>query len=301
MRRGRSIVTGNSWTTRPGRLESSTTRSPSRTASRTLWVTKTTVRSVSRHRALELVVQHVSGHRVERAERLVHQEDVDLLRERTRERDALAHAARELVRSLGREASEVHELEQLVRRRCAARPCGTFCELERRARRCPRGEPGEQRRLPGTSSVVRRVADVDRAGASVRRARRRCSAACSCRSRTRRAGRRTRRSRRRGSRCRARARRRRRGRTPSRRCRGRWRDAQRRPRWGDTEVGACVDAEVSAVMSSAAAIARLARCLQSLVEECQIVQTLEAVGRPGTRPTSRPRCPSATTTQSGRW
>ena len=40
----------NSLTTRPGRLDSSTTRSASRAASRTLWVTKTTLRLRSAHR-----------------------------------------------------------------------------------------------------------------------------------------------------------------------------------------------------------------------------------------------------------
>src|SRR5215469_14268261 len=44
MRRGRSTFTGNSSRTRPGRLLKTTTRSPSRTASRTLCVTKSTVR-----------------------------------------------------------------------------------------------------------------------------------------------------------------------------------------------------------------------------------------------------------------
>ena len=49
IRRGRGIVTGNSAMTRPGRLERSTTRSPSRTASRTLCVTNSTVSPRSRH------------------------------------------------------------------------------------------------------------------------------------------------------------------------------------------------------------------------------------------------------------
>ena len=43
MRRGRAMSTGNSATTRPGRLDSRTTRSPRRAASRTLWVTNRTV------------------------------------------------------------------------------------------------------------------------------------------------------------------------------------------------------------------------------------------------------------------
>src|SRR6266498_5100323 len=48
MRRGRSCNTSNSSITRPGRLLSRMTRSPRRTASRTLWVTNRMVRSCSR-------------------------------------------------------------------------------------------------------------------------------------------------------------------------------------------------------------------------------------------------------------
>ncbi len=91
---------GYSSTIRPGRLDSRITRSPRRTASRTLWVTKMTVRPGLAPEPLELVVQHVAGHRVERAERLVHEEHVGLLGERTGERDPLAHAAGQLVRQL---------------------------------------------------------------------------------------------------------------------------------------------------------------------------------------------------------
>jgi len=42
---------------------------------------------------LQLVVQQVAGHRVQCAERLVHQHDVGVLRQRAGHRDALAHAA----------------------------------------------------------------------------------------------------------------------------------------------------------------------------------------------------------------
>ena len=113
---------------RPGRLERRITRSPRRTASRTLWVTKITVRPGLAPEALELVVQHVARHRVERAERLVHEQDVGLLRERARQGDALAHAAGQLVGELGAERVEVHEVEELVGLRRAARPresCGS--------------------------------------------------------------------------------------------------------------------------------------------------------------------------------
>ena len=59
-------------------------------------------------------MQQVASDRVERAERLVHEQDVGVLRERACQRDALAHAAGELVGPL-RRAAEVDELEELVR------------------------------------------------------------------------------------------------------------------------------------------------------------------------------------------
>ena len=59
-------------------------------------------------------MEDVAGHRVERAERLVHEEHVGVLGERAGERDPLAHAARQLVGPLPAERAEVHELEQLV-------------------------------------------------------------------------------------------------------------------------------------------------------------------------------------------
>ena len=76
--------TSNSAANRPGRLASNTMRSPRRAASRTLCVTNTTVRPGLPPHALELVVEHVAGDRVERAERLVHQQHVGVLRERAR-------------------------------------------------------------------------------------------------------------------------------------------------------------------------------------------------------------------------
>ena len=63
---------------------------------------------------LELVVEPVARHGVERAEGLVHQQDFGVLRERAGERDALAHAARQLVRALLGELPEVDHREQLV-------------------------------------------------------------------------------------------------------------------------------------------------------------------------------------------
>src|SRR4051794_31409730 len=60
---------------------------------------------------LELVVQEVPGHRVERAERLVHQQNVRVLRQRAGERHALARTAGELVRPLAAEAAQPDDLQ----------------------------------------------------------------------------------------------------------------------------------------------------------------------------------------------
>src|SRR4051812_45361664 len=61
---------------------------------------------------LQLLVQDVAGDRVERGERLVHEQHRAVLGQRTGEGDALAHAAGELVHPLAALAAEVDHLEQ---------------------------------------------------------------------------------------------------------------------------------------------------------------------------------------------
>ena len=101
-------------TPRPGRLVSSTMRSPRRAASRTLCVTKMIVRFVSFHTRSSSSWSRSRRHGVERAERLVHQQHVGVLREGTRQRNTLAHAARKFVRAPCAHSSEVHEFEQFA-------------------------------------------------------------------------------------------------------------------------------------------------------------------------------------------
>ena len=132
----------------PGRAgcESSTTRSPRRTASRTLWVTKSTVRSVLAPDPLELVVQQVAGHGVERAERLVHEQHVGVLRERPGQRDPLAHAAGQLVRALRRRTrrgapTSSSSCDALA----CARPRPTPSQPQRELDVAAGGEPREER------------------------------------------------------------------------------------------------------------------------------------------------------------
>ncbi len=77
--------------------------------------------------AFELAVQQVTGDRVERAERLVHQQHVGILREGTGQRDALTHAAGKLVRPRGGEAGEADNVEQFGHSAAPLRPwvpCG---------------------------------------------------------------------------------------------------------------------------------------------------------------------------------
>ena len=68
----------------------------------------------------QLQVQALARHLVERAERLVHQEQRRLERERARDRDALLHAAGELPGVVVAEPLQLDELEHLVDARLAA-------------------------------------------------------------------------------------------------------------------------------------------------------------------------------------
>ncbi len=118
---------------------------------------------------LELVVEQVAGHGVERAEGLVHQQDVGLLGERPGQRDPLAHAAGQLVGPLASpKPLEVHEVEQLGRPAACARRCAARRAAGAPARRCPRTvshgnsaaswnirvvRPPRTRRVPGRRAV----------------------------------------------------------------------------------------------------------------------------------------------------
>ena len=110
--------------------------------------------------AQELHVQPLAGHLVERAERLVHQEQRRVERQRPRDRDALLHAARELPRPVldsnpcsstsSSISANVHGGERGPSRasRAAGRRCGRQCASRRapspgrRSRSRDRAEPG---------------------------------------------------------------------------------------------------------------------------------------------------------------
>ena len=86
-----------------------------------LWVTSTIVGRGPLPEAQQLEVEALAGQRVERAERLVEQQHLGLEGERAGERDALARAARQLGRAIGRHArverDEVGELPRAARAR----------------------------------------------------------------------------------------------------------------------------------------------------------------------------------------
>ena len=103
----------------------------------------------------ELGLHALAGHLVEGAERLVHQQQPRALGERARDRDALLHAAGELVGVPVGEVAEADQLDQLAR----ARPASGACRRRaaRAAARCSRapcaraaGRPAGRRcRSPG--------------------------------------------------------------------------------------------------------------------------------------------------------
>ena len=77
----------------PGRADMTAMRSARNTASCTSWVTKMTVLRERCQMSQELALHQAAGLRVERAERLVHQQDMRIDRQRAGDRGALLHAA----------------------------------------------------------------------------------------------------------------------------------------------------------------------------------------------------------------
>ena len=151
--RGRSI-SSTSWI-RPGRGVMTSTRSPRNTASRGRMGDEHDGLAPLEPDALQLDVHGLAGQRVERAERLVHQEERGIVDERAHERDALLHAARQLPRVAVLEALETDEVQELearaaasARARAAARrPAGARCRA-----RCATGTApatGTRRRCRG--------------------------------------------------------------------------------------------------------------------------------------------------------
>src|SRR5207302_10352308 len=72
--------------------------------------------------ALQLEVHGLARHRVERAERLVHQQQRGVVDQRAGQRHALPHASRQLVRILVLESGEADQRQELARASTIRRP-----------------------------------------------------------------------------------------------------------------------------------------------------------------------------------
>ena len=114
------------------------TRSDSSTASLMLWVTKTTVLSVTLHRRRQLFLHRFSGNLVECREGLVHQKDRRPESKRPAKRNALLHAAGQFMRQPLFESPEPGERQPLARLSYALRrgvvPCARFRSLTEHCR-----------------------------------------------------------------------------------------------------------------------------------------------------------------------
>src|SRR5213595_1356918 len=111
MSRGRSSGTGQMRLTVPGRAVITTTRSASATASQVVSDEDDRLaRSIPQLE--ELILQEQSRLGVERAERLVHQDDLGVVHERADDVRALAHPPRQLVWIVILEAGEAHALDE---------------------------------------------------------------------------------------------------------------------------------------------------------------------------------------------
>ena len=148
----------------------------------------------------EILEQPVAEAAVERAERLVQEEDPRLGCERARERDALLLAAGERRHRAALEAGEPDELEQLARRAVDLAPerrraCGGRTRRCRRRRGGGRGrDPGRPVRSRADAEARREILAVEQHASGIRHAaaRRRRAGASSCRSRSARGRRRPR-------------------------------------------------------------------------------------------------------------
>ncbi len=100
---------------RPGRGDITMTRSASRTASSMQWVMNSDRSCVLQPQLLKVDPHLLAGQRVERAERLVHQQEGWIVDQRAHDRGALAHAAGKLVRIAVCEILEADRGEQAAR------------------------------------------------------------------------------------------------------------------------------------------------------------------------------------------
>ena len=140
--------------------------------------------------ALQLDVHRLAGERVERAERLVHQQQRRIVDQRAHQRDALLHAARQLPRVAVLETGQADQRDQRRARAAIMLLAAEPLHVDRQQRVAEHAAPGKQhRRLEHHADVAARA--VDRRAVEQRLAaespasgRRGFSAAWTCRSRT---------------------------------------------------------------------------------------------------------------------
>src|SRR5207249_9594427 len=113
--RGRAKGIVRSSTILAGRRVMTSTRSARNTASRDPVRHEQRGLGVLLPEIQQQLVHLVAGDRVERAERLVHQQQFGVVDQRPADRDALAHSARQLMRLLVHEPVETDALQQLSR------------------------------------------------------------------------------------------------------------------------------------------------------------------------------------------
>ena len=131
---------------RPGRGDITTTRSDRYTASGIECVTNTTAAPVSAQMREQLGLHALAGHLVEGAERLVHEQQARAFGQRPGDRDALLHAAGELVRVVLAKSASPTSVEQLGHARPRALGLADAVQLAAAAdvagHRAPRQQPG---------------------------------------------------------------------------------------------------------------------------------------------------------------
>src|SRR4051794_112446 len=94
----------------------------------------------------QIIVEAEARDFVERRERLIHQEDIRVGDERTRQRHPHLHAARELARKGVGEIAKPHARQRLVGTRARFR-LRNACELQRQSHVLAYAGPGHQGRL----------------------------------------------------------------------------------------------------------------------------------------------------------
>ena len=196
--RGRGMSTASSRMTRPGRADITMTRSARKIASRDSMRDQQHRLAAGLPDALQFQVHPLARQRIQRAERLVHQQDARVAHQRAADAGTLLHAAREFIRialgEIGRARSSP------AAGRCPRpRRCWRSADAERQRHVLAHRQPGQQ------VGGLEHHADVGATGRDIGRrpaprpwcrsrpARPGCAAACSCRSPTVRRRRRTRR------------------------------------------------------------------------------------------------------------